>query len=71
MSTPDVPQKAMQAAMDACLEWLDQHEKSDFSQFTVDDANSFFGTFIDTYTFEIAKSWDPKLIKMIGVPARG
>ncbi|MBV1833061.1 hypothetical protein [Novacetimonas pomaceti] len=71
MSTPDAPRAAMRHAMNTALAWLEHHKKTDFSTFTVDEAESFFGSFIDAYTFEIMKSWDPNLIRTVGVPARG
>lgn len=63
--------EAFVIALDSALDWIDANRTTDFSQFTQAQAESLFGTFLDTYTFEIMKTWDAEKIRTIGVPAYG
>lgn len=64
-----VSRKAFVTALDAAYDHLQRTKKFDFSQYTHAEAEALFAGFLDVYVLEITKTWDPKFIKTVGVPA--
>lgn len=64
----DASRKAFVTALDAAYDHLQRTKKFDFSKYTQAEAEALFAGFLDVYTFEIMKTWDPKMMRTIGVP---
>ncbi|OAZ72413.1 hypothetical protein SRCM100623_00952 [Acetobacter pasteurianus] len=66
---PIIDSAAMDTAMGKAADFLCNTGKTDFGFFSVDEAKSFFGGFVDDYTFACLANMDPAAIRSIGVPA--
>lgn len=65
----DASRAAFLKALDAAYDCLQESRKFDFSCYTQDDAEALFARFLETYCLEILATWDPELIRTVGVPS--